>query len=176
LNVEHFHGCESYPDVANFKLNILWWLYGFSCHLWLSQIWTTILHLKIMFLLQTGSQCNCWVGIPKWYKGPCFFFRLGLNPTIELESSGDSKGACFFFRLVLNSTIGLQVGISKWATGALLDWNLELILLMQWRINWKGTPPAPNSLSLVPNVVGGGSCRVGSPEDVSPRVVLVSCA
>ncbi len=38
------------------------------------------------------------------------------------------------------------------------------------------TPPPPNSLSLVPNVVGGGSCRVGSPKDVSPRVVLVSCA
>jgi hypothetical protein len=140
-----------------------------------SQIWTTILHLKIMFLLQTVSHCNCWVGISKWSKGPCFFFRLDLNPTIELESSGDSK-ACFFFSLVLNSTIGLCMGISKWATGALLDWNLELILLMQWRINWKGTPPPPNSLSLVPNVGGRGSCRVGSPEDVSPRLVLVSCA
>ncbi len=124
-----------------------------------------------------GSQWNCWVGIYKWSKGACFFFRLGINPTIELESSGDSKGACFFFRLVLNWTIGLRVGISKWATGVLLDWNLELILLMQWRINWKGTSPPPNSLSLVPNVVGGGgSYRVGSPKDVSPRVVLVSCA
>ncbi len=57
-----------------------------------------ILHLKIMFLLQTGSNANVGLESPSDPKVHVSSLEdwVSIQP-LNLESSGDSKGACFFF-------------------------------------------------------------------------------